>query len=50
MKTHGENDSVLYMLLVAFLRGAIKGLLLSGAFFAARDYLEHRRSDRGELF
>jgi hypothetical protein len=39
-----------YALVAVLLRGAIKGLVLSGAFFAARDYLEHRRPDRGELF
>jgi len=50
MKTSGRNDSILYMLVAGFLRGAIKRLFLSGAFFAARDYLNRRRSDRDEPF
>ena len=45
MKTYEDNDSFLYALVAAFLRGAIKGLALSSAFFVVRDYLECRQRD-----
>jgi hypothetical protein len=50
MKTSGENDSILYTLVAGFLRGFIKGLVLTTTFFVVRDVREHRRSNRGELF
>lgn len=47
----GERQHPLYyMLVVAFLRGFIKGLVLTTAFFVVRDVREHRRQDRGKLF
>jgi hypothetical protein len=42
MKTSGENGSILYALVAGFLRGFIKGLLLTTAFFVIRDVREHR--------
>jgi hypothetical protein len=50
MKTFGENDSFLYALVVGFLRGFIKGLVLTTAFFVIRDVREHRGQGRGKLF
>ena len=50
MKTSGGNDSILYAIVAGFLRGFIKGLVLTTAFFVVRDVREHRGQDRGKLF
>jgi hypothetical protein len=50
MKTSGENDSILYALVAGFLRGFVKGLVLTTAFFVVRDVWEQRGQDRGKLF
>ncbi len=49
MKPSGQNDSFLYALVAAILRGFVKGLFLGVAFFITRDYLQHRRCDRDKL-
>jgi hypothetical protein len=48
MKTSGGNDSILYTLVAGFLRGFIKGLVLTTAVFVIRDVREHRGQDRGK--
>ncbi len=50
MRTSGENDRILYALVAGFLRGFIKGLVLTTAFFVVRDVREHRGRDRGKPF
>jgi hypothetical protein len=50
MKTPGENDSILYTLVAGFLRGFIRGLVLTTVIFVVRDMREHRGQDRGKLF
>lgn len=50
MKAFGENNSILYAPVAGFLRGLIKGFVLTTAFFVVRDVREHRGQDRGKRF
>ena len=46
VNTTRANNSILHALGIGFLRGLVKGFVLTAAFFVARAYLAHFRRDQ----
>ncbi|HSB68321.1 MAG TPA: hypothetical protein VLT62_03160 [Candidatus Methylomirabilis sp.] len=46
MNTTRANNRILYALVIGFLRGLVKGFVLTAEFLVARDYLAHCRRDQ----
>jgi hypothetical protein len=50
MNSSGESGTFLYEVVVAILRGLVKGVFLGLVFSTTSIYLSHRRRDRCDRF